>query len=404
MPSAEEIISCCLREWCLTLVLPNGVNKRNYLVCESQRLLKDAHGSHLRSIKCGPFSPATLCRWFDQRRLTSTRKRAQFEIECLRQRLYSNFAASLLPIPITVERSLFLQRSESLLQYIERLNTTRILSLHRQQLLLQLPLSPNSRASCAAASGNVDRDTGTSPLCPLFVDGSSAQRDPQFASGVASFAASSASTNSVQSTLQSAVDLFLTKPSAALAKHAVPAATTTRKYIHVYDYHRRVEANKLHSGKPCVYSCDSKMIRGKNFEVTVVSSYIPAEDRIFREVMGAMQLSNGTGEEHDRVKRVTFESRQLPEASLSEKDVECISSDTASPLTSRVERVNSTGKSLLDRSRTRLGKPLLLHFPCVSHITDNEWAASLTAMTGEFEDRLVFVSSVTAQHFTLVDA
>ena len=44
---------------------------------------------------------------------------------------------------------------------------------------------------------------------------------------------------------------------------------------------------------------------------------------------------------------------------------------------------------MLDRTRVRLDKPLTLTAPCLSHGTDNEFAAGLLAMTGKFTTRSV---------------
>lgn len=148
-----------------------------------------------------------------------------------------------------------------------------------------------------------------------------------------------------------------------------------------------VVTHRLLQNVPLVYGCDSKIIKGKNFESQYVSGFVESDNSVLRHVLGCVQLDEGTGAAHDRAKMIAFERRQLAECALDERAVEVLVSDKAAVVTSASPEHNHDGKSLLDRSRTRLHKPLTMTAPCLSHATDNELADCLLEMCGQYSDR-----------------
>lgn len=366
----------------MTLAIPPEANKRKFLKETAADHLKRAHKCQEKSLKV-KFSAKTLCAWYNDVHTSAGKQRAEREIDTVRSHLESAFVDGLALLPRTVDASLCLQRSETILQYIHRLNHDRIQSQYLQQ----------KHSSAPPAAPPVSTPL-TSVLCPLYAPGCSQKRHTEFASSTASFAATIGSNEGTPPALREVGISLLRGEAGSELKSAVVESTTTRKYVAVEDRHRCIELARLHAGRALVYSCDSKIIKTKNFEVQLVSSYNESEDRIVRQVLGAVQLSDGTGAEHDHAKELGFARQQFGDVGLNESAVEMIASDKAAVMTSGSAEFIAEGKNLVDRTRARLNKPLTMSVPCLSHATDNEWSDCLLAMAGVFEDRCVFVSCV----------
>lgn len=171
-----------LQEWLLTLVLPPNVNKRSFLEAAALEHLKTAHKCHKQSLKT-TFSGKTLCKWYKDVQSSSGKQKIQRNIQAVREHLHGAFVDGLALLPKTVDASLCLRPSETILQYIHRLNHERIPSQYLQQQQQQQPMSSASAPQPAPAPV---ADSTAAVLCPLYAPGCERKRHTDFASGVAS--------------------------------------------------------------------------------------------------------------------------------------------------------------------------------------------------------------------------
>lgn len=278
-PSLREIYAACLREWMLTISVPADVNKREWLEAAALEQLTHAHKCHASSLKVHPVSAKTLCQWYSDTRSSGGRQRAERQICGIRGWLLNNFASGLALVPSTVDATLRLRPSESILAYIERLNHTRIRSQYLQSQIdraaagsaLAQPQQPQTAVQQGA-------ELRSQVLQTFYAPNSGSTRDSAFASGVVSFTTAVGSIEGTPPALTAASRLLLQGSAADIAAKAVSAATTTRKFHCVEDYHKAVEANALVSGLPLIYACDSKITKTKNFEAQLLFCYIPDEE------------------------------------------------------------------------------------------------------------------------------
>jgi hypothetical protein len=259
----DEIYAMTAREWLMTVDVPPTVTKRDWLEETLCSELKRAHHSHEKSLKIAPFSGSTLCKWYGEQKTSAGKQRAARSIAKVRSSLQATFADGLCLLPTTVERSLLLRPSESLLDYISRINNQRIPSEHR----LRNPSTAERKAPVAVAE-----PTGSASACmashvrSFYAEGSLKKRSSTFASGIASFATFVSSIDGTTPTLRAAAHLLAPPQIRSETAAAVTAPTTTRKFHTVEDYHSMVVTHRLLQNVPLVYGCDSKIIKGKNFE------------------------------------------------------------------------------------------------------------------------------------------
>lgn len=362
--------------------VPESVqNVKDFLFAHASILLCDALSCKSKSLpeRAIP-NPSTLIGWYNKRGTSKFKRETALRLQAARD----NSRPSL-PIPAPVAESLSCGVTESLIDYLARLNE-RIPSLYRFHKALQAldqlaeqktAAGGSSRSTLQEDALDSDADSSfSSAVKPAFAN-LSLERRIDYAGDMTSFLARQRSVEGGLRSLHDSVALLLTPSAAEEAQAGILSATSARRNMHIFDVWYAEKADQLLAGRMLAFGADTGKVGKRNLMVMSVSAFLRESNVIFREVFAIEQLPEGTGAEYDVAKARAFSKRQLDEHAV------CVF------LLDGASTNQGVHKGLVTLSNRRLDTPLAIAPPCFEHCTDLALHHATTKLCGSDTSRCV---------------